>query len=257
MKIAKKVLALLLSVLMVFTMVSSSVVAVAETTPTEKTEIENVGNKVTNAFDTVKGIIDGVHNLVGGILSMLGKECVFCDEVHAKAETDDEDTQEPAEPETPPSEPEVPVEPEQPTEPEIPVEPEEPKEDESPKDQIDNAFDSIGNLFDSIHNLVGSILAIFGKECPFCDCVHTVKGKTFAVEFNVNCDEIESSIPMQIVAAGELVEVPNLFEREGFVFAGWYTTEEFCELFDFSTEVYQNYSLIARWVERRHKFGYR
>lgn len=174
MKTAKKVLALLLSVLMVFTMVSSSVVAVAETTPTEKAEIENVGNKVTNAFDSVKGIVDGVHNLVGGILSMLGKECVFCDEIHGKTE----DTEEPTEPETPPSEPEVPVEPEEPTEPETPVEPEEPTEPEEPKedepteDKIDNAFDSIGGIFDSIHNLVGNILAIFGKECPFCDKVH-------------------------------------------------------------------------------------
>ena len=171
MKTAKKVLALLLSVLMVFTMVSSSVVAVAETVPAERTQIEDVENKVTNAFDTVKGIIDGVHNLVGGILSMLGKECVFCDEVHGKSVID-KDTQEPTEPETPPSEPEVPVEPEHPTEPETPVEPEEPKEDKPTEDKIGNIFDSIGGIFDSIHSLVGNILAIFDKVCPFCDKVH-------------------------------------------------------------------------------------
>lgn len=171
MKTAKKVLALLLSVLMVFTMVSSSVVAIAETEPAEKTQIEDVENSISNTFDSIKGIIEGVHNLVGGIMSVLGKECVFCDEIHGKTE----DTEEPTEPETPPSEPEVPVEPEEPTGPDTPVEPENPEEPEVDKpveDQIGDAFDSLGKLFDSIHNLVGNILAIFGKECPFCDEVH-------------------------------------------------------------------------------------
>ena len=99
MKTAKKVLALLLSVLMVFTMVSSSVVAIAETEPAEKTQIEDVENSMSNTFDSIKGIIEGVHNLVGGIMSVLGKECVFCDEIHGKTE----DTEEPTEPEEPES----------------------------------------------------------------------------------------------------------------------------------------------------------
>lgn len=54
MKACKKILALLLSVLMVFTMISSSVVAIEATT--DKTEIESVEINVTNIFDTIKGI---------------------------------------------------------------------------------------------------------------------------------------------------------------------------------------------------------
>lgn len=269
MKTAKKVLALLLSVLMVFTMVSSSVVAVAETVPAEKTQIEDAENKVTNAFDTVKGIIDGVHNLVGGILSMLGKECVFCDEVHSKAEADDEDTQEPTEPETPPSEPEVPVEPEEPTEPETPVEPEQPEEPEADKpveDQIGNAFDSIGNIYDSIHNLVGSILAIFGKECPFCDKVHgndegetdepdvpdtpdVPEETTYTVSFDLNYEGVENTIPSQTVKAGGTAVEPDEPERIGYVFSGWFNDKETSTSYDFSNAVTGNIILFALWEE--------
>lgn len=166
MKTAKKLLAILLSVLMVFTMVSSSVVAVAETTATEKTDIEEVETNIGSAFDSVKGIIEGVHNLVGGILAMLGKECVFCDEIHGS--DDAEEPTAPTEPEDP-AEPEVPTEP---VEPEEPSTPEEPETDSSVEDKVDNAIESGFNLFEAIHNLVGGILAIFDKECPFCDKVH-------------------------------------------------------------------------------------
>ena len=248
MKTAKKVLALLLSVLMVFTMVSSSVVAIAETEPAEKTQIEDVENSISNTFDSIKGIIEGVHNLVGGIMSVLGKECVFCDEVHGKTE----DTEEPTEPETPPSEPEVPVEPEEPTEPETPVEPEEPtepeepKEDEATEDKIDNAFDSIGGLFDSIHNLVGSILAIFGKECPFCDEVHgeDEEGK-HTVTFNYNYENAPKSTKLKV---NDFITEPELPEREGYAFAGWFIDKEGTQPFYEETIIEKDIELFANWL---------
>lgn len=85
MKNCKKFLALLLSVLMVFTMVSNSVVAVEETVKTERIDIEEVEKDVNNIFDTVKKIIENVHNLVGGILGVFGKKCPFCKEIHGKS----------------------------------------------------------------------------------------------------------------------------------------------------------------------------
>ena len=280
MKTAKKVLALLLSVLMVFTMVSSSVAAVAETTPTEKTQLEDVENKADNIFSSISGIIDGVHNLVGGIMSVLGKECVFCDEVHGKAEAD-EDTQEPTEPETPPSEPEVPSEPEEPTEPETPVEPEEPKADEPTEDKIGNAFDSIGGVFDSIHNLVGNILAIFGKECPFCDEVHgkdagetdepdapvepdvpdtpdvpdvpdtpdVPEETTYTVSFDLNYEGAENNIPSQPVKKGDTVIEPEKPLREDYIFVGWYVNLDATEQFLFEEEITTSITLYANWIE--------
>lgn len=276
MKRLKILLALLLSVLMVFTMVSSSVVAIAETTPAETTKIEDVENTVNNTFGTIKGIIEGVHNLVGGIMSMLGKECVFCDEVHSKAETDGEDTQEPTEPETPPSEPEVPIEPEAPTEPETPVEPEQPTEPEEPtdkpeaeepaEDKIGNAFDSLGNLFDSIHNLVGSILAIFGKECPFCDEVHSKgEGETeepdedgyYTVTFDLNYKGAPEA-EKQMVKAGEHVVEPDVPVNQNLQFIGWFIDKNDTDIYnyyDFSLAVTENIILYARWMNMEDTDG--
>lgn len=250
MKTAKKVLALLLSVLMVFTMVSSSVVAIAETEPAEKTQIEDVENSISNTFDSIKGIIEGVHNLVGGIMSVLGKECVFCDEIHGKTE----DTEEPTEPETPPSEPEVPVEPEEPTEPETPVEPEEPTEPEKPEadkpveDQVGDAFDSINKLFDSIHNLVGGILAIFGKECPFCDKVHGEED-TFILTYNYGIAEDGNYVKSQKVQVGTIPVEPEIPENDKYLFEGWYENSDFSKAYYFEEVLETDIEIFAKWSE--------
>ena len=41
---------------------------------------------LTNTFNTVKELIDKIHNLVGDIMAVFGEACVFCDALHASEE---------------------------------------------------------------------------------------------------------------------------------------------------------------------------
>ncbi len=247
MKKSKKILALLLSVLMIFTMASNSVVAVAETT--EKTEIEEVESKAGNIFDSIKGIIDGIHNLVGSIMAATGKECVFCDEFHAKDDSNE------------PTIPDAPQEPEQPSEPDVPAEPEEPKEDNSTQDNIEDPVNAGFNLFDSIHNLVGEILAILGKSCPMCDKIH---GKDvddseeitepevpeeiiYTVSFDLNYEGVENAIPSQKINKGEKVVEPDEPKRDGYIFIGWFEDKELTKSFDFTDVIGTDKVIYAGW----------
>ena len=245
MKKFKKLLALLLSVLMVFTMASSSF-ATAEEPATEKTEIEEVESGIKGIFASLKGIVDGAHDLAGTIIEFFGKDCPFCDEVHNKKDnTDNEDKEE-----------------------NKPTEPEEPKEDSSIKDDIDGAVDAGFSLFNSIHSLVGGILGVFGKECPFCDQVHGDKEdeefeeptdpteptdpaepieKTYSVTFKTNGG---SEVEKQTINEGEVVHEPEKPTKEGFSFDGWYTDEDLTEKFDFVTVINSDITLYAAWEEK-------
>lgn len=77
----KKVIAILLTIIMTFSIISMPVSAALDTEQV-KTDVENVVEDVTNIFDAVIDIIDAVHQLVGGILAIFDKECPFCGEVH-------------------------------------------------------------------------------------------------------------------------------------------------------------------------------
>ena len=48
----------------------------------ENFDIEKFESDVTGAFAKVKEIVALIHNLVGGIMSVLDKECAFCGELH-------------------------------------------------------------------------------------------------------------------------------------------------------------------------------
>ncbi len=82
MKNCKKVLAFMLSVLMVFTMMTSSAVAVSET---EETEVDEV-------FDSINVFIDVIHDLVGFFMTATGNVCVFCEETHDILPDDSDET---------------------------------------------------------------------------------------------------------------------------------------------------------------------
>lgn len=97
MKLTKKLLAIMLSLIMVFTMIAVPVSAAGtiaedtaveevvgeETTDEEAAEEESVG-QFHEIFEAIRNLIEAIHNLVGGIMGNLGKECPFCDEVHEK-----------------------------------------------------------------------------------------------------------------------------------------------------------------------------
>lgn len=84
----KKVIAILLTIIMTFSIISMPVSAALDTDQV-KTDVENVVEDVTNIFDAVIDIIDAVHQLVGGILSIFDKECPFCGVVHGDEDATD------------------------------------------------------------------------------------------------------------------------------------------------------------------------
>lgn len=97
MKLTKKLLAIMLSLIMVFSMIVMPVSATEiitetpvveeivgeETTDEEAAEEESVG-EFHEIFEAIRNLIEAIHNLVGGIMGNLGKECPFCGEVHEK-----------------------------------------------------------------------------------------------------------------------------------------------------------------------------
>lgn len=104
MKLTKKLLAIMLSLIMVFTMIAVPVSAAGtiaedtaveevvgeETTDEEAAEEDFVG-QFHEIFEAIKNLIEAIHNLVGGIMGNLGKECPFCGEVHEKNAEEDEE----------------------------------------------------------------------------------------------------------------------------------------------------------------------
>lgn len=95
----KKLLALLLSVVMMFSLVALPASASTETKTDDA--IGEIESTVNEAFDVVEAVFNLVHNIVHTLSEIFDFDCPFCD---GKA-----DTEEPSEPETPeePSEPEV------------------------------------------------------------------------------------------------------------------------------------------------------
>lgn len=137
----KKFLALMIAVVMAFSMV-----AVPVSAADAAADLEKVETTVNDAFDYVESLMESIHTLVGGILAVFDKECPFCDEIHKSApETPDE-------PETPeePSEPEEPTEPEKP-EVVYPTVPENfPAKVEAPENAI--VVETVEGLADAIAN---------------------------------------------------------------------------------------------------------
>lgn len=87
----KKITALVLSVLMVFSTLSISVIATDEqTTQTIGTyEYDSItGKSYDDDGETGISIIDLFHNFIGNILAIFGIECPFCDMIHGESEAD-------------------------------------------------------------------------------------------------------------------------------------------------------------------------
>ena len=72
----KKFLALIIAVVMTFSMVAMPVNAI------DAADIEKFETTANEVFDYVEKLIESIHALVGGILGVLDKECPFCTEIH-------------------------------------------------------------------------------------------------------------------------------------------------------------------------------
>ena len=84
----KKFLALMIAVVIAFSMVAVPVNA-TET----NVDIEKVETTVNEAFTFAENLANAIHKLVGDILAVFGKECPFCDEIHElTTEAPEEDT---------------------------------------------------------------------------------------------------------------------------------------------------------------------
>ena len=69
----------------------------------------------------------------------------------------------------------------------------------------------------------------------------------YTVTFNSNGG---SEVPSVTVAAGQRIATPADPTRNEYGFAGWYLDEDFSNYFDFSSGVYGNITLHARWIKQ-------
>lgn len=81
MKKNKKILVLLFSVLMVFTMAVTSIGAVKDQTISDSSITEDVTNSETTFGESLYNFI---HNILGKFFAVFDKECPLCDKIHGK-----------------------------------------------------------------------------------------------------------------------------------------------------------------------------
>ncbi len=143
----KKFLAILLSVMMLFTMVSGTVFAATEETTAAEEEVTVVIDETKAELDTLiatfKSLIVVIHELVGNILAAVDEECPFCEEYHDLVGGDEAE--------------------------------EETTEDEFAngiEDRMDGALEAGMSLFDALHTFLGEVLAMLGESCFLCGTVH-------------------------------------------------------------------------------------
>ena len=142
----KKVLAILLSVMMLFTMVSATAFA-TEAEETTTAAAANTQINVEELVATGKNLIIVIHDFVGAVLYAVGETCPFCDKYHEPT-TANPDAPEAEEPAT---------------------------EDEFANDieeRMNGILDIVMDLYNAIHNAIGAVLAALGEACLFCGTVH-------------------------------------------------------------------------------------
>ena len=67
---------------------------------------------------------------------------------------------------------------------------------------------------------------------------------TFSVAYETNG---AGNIEKQMVRSGYAAKEPELPQKEGYVFGGWYTDKELTHKFDFATKIVKNITLYAKW----------
>lgn len=241
----KKIIAVLLTIIMTFSIISMPVSAVATSAQT-KTDIENVVEDVNNIFDSVIDIINAVHQLVGNILAIFDKECPFCGVVHG-----DEDVEKPTEPDTPSKDTYVVTfvlnydgaENEKFTQTvvdgETVVKPEEPSRENYIFDGWYTEADG-DNLFD-FTSAVNSNLTLYAHWFD-----SSLTNTTYNVTFLLN-DGSVGAYEMQNVIANRRAVEPTPPEKEQFTFTGWYTEPQCINKFNFSQKIKANLSIYAGW----------
>ena len=81
----KKILALLVAVVMVFSIAAIPASAVLSESAQVVVDNFNAGDyfaAIENAFTFIREFMDELHALVGNIMATLGEECAFCEQLH-------------------------------------------------------------------------------------------------------------------------------------------------------------------------------
>lgn len=81
----KKVIALIIAVVMMFSIVAVPASAAFSDSLQAVTDSYNAGDyeaTLNNLFTFVKDFAEAIHNLVGSIMGVLGEECAFCETIH-------------------------------------------------------------------------------------------------------------------------------------------------------------------------------
>ncbi|MBQ7005611.1 MAG: hypothetical protein IJN68_04190 [Clostridia bacterium] len=79
----KKFLAVIMALIMSFSVaLVPAYAAEAEEEATQEITVEGVFNAIETAVILIKDTIEQVHNIVGQIMGILGKECAMCGEIH-------------------------------------------------------------------------------------------------------------------------------------------------------------------------------
>lgn len=99
---------------------------------------------------------------------------------------------------------------------------------------------SLTNAYD-FSSPVYKNMTLYAKWIPNDSCK-----ANYTVNFNSNGG---SSVPSQIVLEGNTAYEPNDPTRACYDFAGWYTNSSLTQKYDFSTKVYANKTLYAKWIE--------
>ena len=84
----KKILALLIAVVMVFSMAAIPASAALSDSIDAVSESFNAGDyesTITGVIELAKEFVAAIHDLVGSIMAVLGEECAFCEEIHVLA----------------------------------------------------------------------------------------------------------------------------------------------------------------------------
>ncbi len=81
----KKVLALIVAVVMIFSIAAIPASAALSDSAQAVADSFNAGDyfaAIENVFVFAQDLINAIHELVGGIMGVLGEECAFCETIH-------------------------------------------------------------------------------------------------------------------------------------------------------------------------------
>lgn len=85
-----------------------------------------------------------------------------------------------------------------------------------------------------------TVFAHWSKNTPSVPSQPTVHTVTFDTDGG-------SEVPNQSIEAGECAVQPDNPTKDGFTFAGWFSDADLTEAYDFSTPVYADFTLYAKW----------